>query len=59
MQEPNDPVQADRVSFAAGIAEYNPQTDESVADVLKRADSFMYINKKHIKKREPVQEAWE
>ena len=59
LQEPNDPVQADRVSFAAGIAEYNPQIDESVADVLKRADSFMYINKKHIKKREPVQEAWE
>ena len=52
-------MQADRVSFAAGIAEYNPQTDESVADVLKRADSFMYINKKHIKKRQPVQEAWE
>lgn len=58
-QEPNDPVKADKVSFAAGIAEYNPQIDESVADVLKRADSFMYINKKHIKKREPVQEAWE
>ena len=59
VQEPNDPVQADKVSFAAGIAEYNPQTDESVADVLKRADSFMYINKKHIKKRQPVQETWE
>lgn len=57
LQEHNDPVQADRVSFAAGIAEYNPQTDESAADVLKRADSFMYIHKRHIKRH--AQEAWE
>lgn len=40
---------AEKVSFAAGLAEFNPQIDESAKDVLKRADTFMYINKKQIK----------
>lgn len=43
------PISAEKVSFAAGLAEFNPQIDESAKDVLKRADTFMYINKKQIK----------
>lgn len=35
-----------RVSMAAGMAEFIPGTDKSVGDVLKRADSSMYNNKK-------------
>ena len=35
----------ERISFAAGMAEYSAQIDESVKDVLKRADTFMYIDK--------------
>ena len=38
------------ISFAAGMAEYNSQIDESAKDVLKRADTFMYINKGEVKK---------
>lgn len=34
-----------RVSFAAGMAEYNNETDESINDVLKRADTLMYKDK--------------
>ena len=38
------------ISFAAGMAEFNSQIDESAKDVLKRADTFMYINKGEVKK---------
>ena len=40
----------DRISFAAGMADYNSQIDESIKDVLKRADTFMYIDKGKMKK---------
>lgn len=40
----------ERISFAAGMADYNSQIDESVKDVLKRADTFMYIDKSKMKK---------
>ena len=59
LREPNEPLRADRISFAAGIAEFDPQVDKTPADVLKRADAFMYIHKRHIKKREHAQESWE
>lgn len=35
-----------RVSLAAGIADYDPDKDKTVGDVLKRADISMYNNKK-------------
>ena len=38
------------ISFAAGMAEYNSRIDECAKDVLKRADTFMYINKTEVKK---------
>ena len=37
------------ISFAAGMADFSPQIDESVKDVLKRADTFMYIDKGKMK----------
>ena len=40
----------ERISFAMGMADYNRQIDESVKDVLKRADTFMYIDKSKMKK---------
>ena len=35
-----------RISVAAGMAEYNPKSDKTVGDVLKRADASMYNNKR-------------
>lgn len=35
-----------KISLAAGIADYDPDKDNSVGDVLKRADTSMYNNKK-------------
>lgn len=35
-----------RVSLAAGLAEFIPEEDKTVGDVLKRADTSMYNNKK-------------
>jgi diguanylate cyclase (GGDEF)-like protein len=35
----------ERVSMAMGIAEYEPKTDNSVDDVVQRADRNMYKNK--------------
>ncbi len=35
-----------RISLAAGMAEYNPKKDKTVGDVLKRADTSMYNNKR-------------
>ena len=37
------------ISFAAGMADYSSKIDECVKDVLKRADTFMYINKGKLK----------
>ena len=39
----------DRVSAAIGLAVYNGSVDTSVDDVFKRADQFMYENKKAMK----------
>lgn len=41
---------SDRISFAAGFAMYVPGQDNTVAEVLKRADQEMYVHKKQIKK---------
>ena len=38
------------VSFAAGMSEYNKETDKSINDVLKRADTLMYQDKIKMKK---------
>ena len=40
-----DPIHG-KVSLAAGMAVYDPETDKTVGDVLKRADTYMYNNKK-------------
>ena len=37
------------ISFAAGMAVFNPKIDRSFADVLKRSDTFMYMDKKQMK----------
>jgi PleD family two-component response regulator len=34
-----------QVDVARGIAEYNPQEDETISDVVRRADRNMYENK--------------
>lgn len=44
-KEKEDPVHG-RISIAAGMADYVPGTDKTVGDVLKRADTSMYNNKK-------------
>lgn len=46
--KPGDLIE--RISYAAGFAIYDAKEDNSVADVLKRADKAMYVNKKEIKK---------
>ncbi len=38
-----------RLSFASGMSDFNPEKDQAVADVLKRADKLMYENKEKIK----------
>ena len=38
-----------KVSVATGIAEFDYDTDTCVEDVVKRADSYMYINKAEMK----------
>ena len=40
-----DPIHG-KVSLAAGLAVYDPELDKTVGDVLKRADTYMYNNKK-------------
>ena len=42
----------ERVTAAVGHAVYEPNTDDSVDDVLKRADAAMYRNKKAMKSAE-------
>ena len=39
------------ISFATGMADYSAQIDECVKDVLKRADTFMYIDKTKMKNK--------
>ena len=39
----------EKKSFASGFAVYNPSTDKSFIDVMKRADVEMYENKKMLK----------
>ncbi len=38
-----------KASLASGMAIYDPNTDRSVADIVKRADKNMYENKKQMK----------
>lgn len=35
--------------IAAGMSEYNPETDTKVSDIFERADNLMYENKRFIK----------
>ena len=44
----------EQVHVALGIAVYDPQTDRSVNDVIRRADEIMYENK-HVRKQENPQ----
>ncbi|MBR1707201.1 MAG: diguanylate cyclase [Clostridia bacterium] len=39
----------ERVTAAFGYAEYDPETDDGVSSVMKRADARMYENKKKMK----------
>ena len=39
----------EKVSVSLGIADYNPETDKFVGDVVKRADETMYQNKRNRK----------
>ena len=39
----------ERISIAAGMAEYKKGSNESIKDVVKRADMLMYENKKQMK----------
>ena len=42
----------EQVSIALGMAEYDPQSDTSVDDVIHRADKTMYENKRTRKSQE-------
>ena len=44
----------ERVDVARGMAVYDPQVDESVNDVVRRADKNMYANKWERKHQQPV-----
>ena len=46
-RKPDAPKES--ISFAAGMADYSSKIDECVKDVLKRADTFMYIDKGKLK----------
>ena len=39
------------VIVASGIALYDPREDHTVADVFKKADQNMYVNKKELKEQ--------
>ncbi|MBQ9551629.1 MAG: diguanylate cyclase [Clostridia bacterium] len=45
------PVIWEQVDVAYGIAVYDPQEDETVSDVVRRADKLMYKNKWQLKKK--------
>ena len=36
----------EKVSIALGIAEYDPENESSATDTMRRADKFMYENKR-------------
>ena len=40
-----------QIHVAMGIAEYDPQIDSAALDVVRRADSGMYSNKRHLKRQ--------
>ena len=42
----------DQVHIAMGVAIYDPKTDASIEDTLKRADELMYENKRIVKKEQ-------
>ena len=42
-------LQWEQVDVARGMAVYDPELDESINDVVHRADKLMYENKWHIK----------
>jgi diguanylate cyclase (GGDEF)-like protein len=42
----------ERVQLSKGFAVFDPSSDSSAADVMKRADQFMYENKRDRKKRQ-------
>ena len=44
-----NPIDIVNVSFAIGMAEYDPALDSGCKDVFKRADTLMYEHKKSIK----------
>ncbi|MBR5407126.1 MAG: diguanylate cyclase [Lachnospiraceae bacterium] len=44
-----DPLDYNNVSFALGMAVYDPNTDENTTAVFRRADAVMYEHKKAIK----------
>ena len=45
----NDPTQ--KISFAIGMAEFDPSKDTRIADTAKRADALMYMDKATMKAR--------
>ncbi len=49
-----DPLDYNNVSFAVGMAEYEPGNDPDTTTVFRRADSAMYAHKKAIKGEENV-----
>ncbi|MCR5419548.1 MAG: diguanylate cyclase [Lachnospiraceae bacterium] len=44
-----DPMDINKVSFAIGMADFDPEIDKECTDVFKRADVIMYEHKKSIK----------
>lgn len=48
------PMDAVNVSFAIGMAEFDPTIDTNCKDVFKRADALMYEHKKAIKGEENI-----
>lgn len=49
LAEGNNP-EVECVSFAIGVSRFNPETDDDVQTVFKRADTLMYKNKEIMKK---------
>ena len=46
----SNPEPWEQVRVAVGIAEYDPKTDNSLIDTIRRADDMMYDNKRERKK---------
>ena len=49
-----EPMNVTNVSFAIGMADYDPALDSDCKDVFKRADALMYEHKKAIKGEENI-----